>query len=144
MIVLDTTVLVYAKGADHPLRDWCRGLLAAIGDGLTEATTTVEVIQEFVHVRARRRGRADAAQLGRDYTDLLSPLLAVGGEDLRRGLDLYEQVESLDAFDAVLAGVAIGAGAAGLISADRAFASVPRLTYLDPSTTELSQLIADG
>jgi len=65
MIVLDTTVFVYAKGADHPLRDPCRELIAAIADERIEATTTAEVIGEFVHVRARRRGRGDAAALGR-------------------------------------------------------------------------------
>lgn len=77
MIVLDTTVLVYAKGAEHPLRDPCRDLVAAIADERIAATTTAEVIQEFVHVRARRRDRSDAAALGRDYAELLSPLLTI-------------------------------------------------------------------
>lgn len=45
MIVLDTTVLVYAKGAEHPLRDPCRDLVAAIADERIAATTTAEVIQ---------------------------------------------------------------------------------------------------
>ena len=57
MIVLDTTVLVYAKGAEHPLRDPCRQLVAAIAEGALQATTSVEVIQELVHVRACRRGQ---------------------------------------------------------------------------------------
>lgn len=45
MIVLDTTVLVYAKGAEHPLRDPCRDLVAAIADERIAATTTAEVCQ---------------------------------------------------------------------------------------------------
>jgi predicted nucleic acid-binding protein len=73
VILLDTTVLVYAKGQNHPLRDPCRELIEAVADRRIEATTSVEVIQEFVHVRARRRDRADAASLGRDYAELLSP-----------------------------------------------------------------------
>ena len=77
MIVLDTTVLVYAKGDDHPLRSPARELIEAIADQRIEATTTPEVIQEFVHVRARRRGREDAANLGRDFAELLSPLARV-------------------------------------------------------------------
>ena len=64
MIVLDTTVLVYAVGAEHPLRDPSRELVGAIADGVIEATTTIEVVQEFVHVRARRRDRQDAAATG--------------------------------------------------------------------------------
>jgi predicted nucleic acid-binding protein len=65
MIVVDTTVLVYAIGADHPLRDPCRRLVAAVGEGRVEATTTVEALQELVHVQARRRTRGDAARHGR-------------------------------------------------------------------------------
>ena len=143
MIVLDTTVLVYAKGADHPLRDPCRELLTAIGDERLEATTSAEVIQEFVHVRARRRDRADAAALGRDYADLLSPLLSVNREDLRRGLRIFEQFDGLGAFDAVLAASAAGAGASALVSADVAFADVPELHHLVPDAAGVSALLAD-
>ena len=60
MIILDTTILVYAIGGGHPLREPCRRVLRAHGDGLVTAATTVEVLQEFVHVFARRRDRATA------------------------------------------------------------------------------------
>jgi predicted nucleic acid-binding protein len=133
VIVLDTTVLVYAKGADHPLRDPCRELIAAIGSGDIEATTSVEAIQEFVHVRARRRDREDAAALGGDYADLLSPLLEVDRESLRSGLGLFERIESLGAFDAVLAAGAMAAGAAALVSADVGFSEVPGLVHVVPN-----------
>ncbi len=135
MIVLDTTVLVYAKGAEHPLRDPCRKLIEAIAANEIEATTTVEAIQEFVHVRSRRRDRSDAASLGRDYVELLSPLLPVTDEQLQQGLGLFERLERLGAFDAVLAAAAIAIDASALVSADEDFAAVPTLTYVraDPS-----------
>lgn len=142
MILLDTTVLVYAKGADHPLRDPCRELIAAIAAGELEATTSVEVIQEFVHVRARRRGRRDAAALGRDYAELLSPLLEITVEHLRRGLELFEGVEDLGAFDAVLAGAAIDAGMRALVSADAGFSEVPALAHTMPDAAGLAGLLS--
>lgn len=131
MIVLDTTVLVYAKGTAHPLRDPCRELVCAIADGRLAATTTVEVVQEFAHVRARRRGRTDAASLANDYVELLTPLLAVTAADLRTGLALFKRVESLGAFDAVLAATALGSPAT-LVSADTAFADIAELTHVVP------------
>jgi len=131
VIVLDTTVLVYATGAAHPLRDPCRELISAIADGRLAATTTVEVIQEFAHLRARRRGAADAAGLANDYVELLTPLLPVTAEELRAGLALFERVESLGAFDAVLALAAIGSPAT-LVSADTAFAGIAELTRAVP------------
>ena len=58
MIVIDTTVLSYAVGVEHLLRDPCIRLLRAHADGAIDAATTIEVVQEFVHVRARRRGKS--------------------------------------------------------------------------------------
>jgi predicted nucleic acid-binding protein len=139
MIVLDTTVLVYAKGADHPLREPCRELIEAISDGRIEGTTTAEVIQEFVHVRARRRGRSDAAALGTDYAELLSPLLSVTSQHLQRGLTLFEKSEELGAFDAVLAAAA--AHAEALVSADTDFSNVADLHHVIPDATGIASLL---
>ena len=58
---------------------------------------------------ARRRGRADAANLARDYADLLAPLLPVGEETLRRGLTLFERHPRVGAFAAVLAAASMDA-----------------------------------
>lgn len=138
--MLDTTVLVYAVGDDHALRDPARSLLAAAADGSLRATTTPEAIQEFAHVRARRRERADAAALAEGYADLLSPLLEVGEADLREGLRLFRRNAALGAFDAVLAAVALRAGATTLVSADRAFAGVRGLTFVDLNGLDAERL----
>jgi predicted nucleic acid-binding protein len=143
MIVLDTTVLVYAKGAHHPLRDPCRRLIDAISTGEVDATTTVEVIQEFVHVRALRRSRADAVALGEDYVELLAPLLTVDTEPLRRGLSLFEESEQVGAFDAVLAAAALDAGASALVSADRAFTSITALHHVVADAEGIERLLSD-
>jgi len=143
MIVLDTTVLVYAKGTDHPFRDPCRELVGAIAEGRVEATTTVEAIQEFVHVRARRRSRADAAAIGRDYAELLSPLLEVTREDLREGLDLFERNERLGAFDAVLAAAAAQSGASALVSTDAGFDDLAEVPHVVPDAAGVAELLGN-
>jgi hypothetical protein len=74
VIVVDTTVLVYAVGDVHEFREPCRQLVAAIQRGDVTATTTVEVIQDFALGRARRRTGADAAHLSDAYATMLSPL----------------------------------------------------------------------
>lgn len=132
MIVVDTTVLVYAVGDDHDLAAPCRQLINAIGDGRLRATTTAEAIQEFVHVRARRRTRRDAAALGRAYLDLLSPIMPVDERALTAGLRLFERLPALGSFDAVLAAATVLAGAQTLVSADKGFAGVHGLTWLQP------------
>ena len=142
MILLDTTVLVYAKGQDHPLREPCRDLIAAIARDELEATTTVEVIQEFVHVRARRRGRADAAALGRDYAALLTPLLSPDARALEEGLSLFERASGLGAFDAVLVASAANAGVSSVVSADTGFAGIAAVSHVVPDRAGVSGLLA--
>lgn len=140
MILVDTTVLAYAVGVEHPLREPCRRLLRAHGDRRVEAATTIEVIQEFVHVRARRRSRADAVALARHYVAAL-PLLATRAEDLDLGLGLFEQQTALGAFDSLLAAVALNQRVEAVVSADRAFAQVPDLSWVDPATPNLDHLL---
>lgn len=141
MIVLDTTVLVYAKGADHPLREPCRLLVEAVADGRLRATTTVEVIQEFAQMRARRCGRADAAALALDYAELLAPLTTPTERCLAEGLALFERSERLGAFDAVLAAAAATLGAIALVSADEAFAELESVRHVIPDRAGVASLL---
>jgi predicted nucleic acid-binding protein len=142
VIVLDTTVLVYAKGDDHPLRSPCRRLVEAAVSGGLSVTTTPEVIQEFAHVRARRRGRKDAAALARAYADVLAPLITIEEPHLRAGLLLYERYPDLGAFDAVLAASASLLGAEALVSADRAFGVLDFPRHVVPDDDGVRSLLA--
>ncbi len=141
MIVVDTTVLVYALGVDHPLREPCRQLVDGVRTGQVEATTTAEVIQELVHVRARHMPRGEAVRQGRAFVSLLSPLMRPTAADLADGLSLFEAHSRLAAFDAVLAAAAIGRGSEALISADLAFGDVAGLRHLVPGSREFDELL---
>ena len=130
MMLLDTTVLVYAVGGDHPLATPARDIIAKVRDGRERAHTTPEVIQEFAHVRARRRAREDAGAIATAYAAVLAPLQVVTGQHLSAGLQLWQQYPKLASFDAVLAAVAISLDAE-LVSADRAFGEVADLRWRD-------------
>ena len=141
MIVLDTTVLVYATGGEHPLREPCRHLIRLLADGDLRATTTIEVVQEYVHVRSRRVSRADAVLQARAYADLLGPLLVSHEAALMSGLEVFAASDRLGALDAVLTAVARSADASALVSADRAFAAVPGLRHVLPDEKGVQQLL---
>lgn len=131
MFILDTTVLVCAVGRDHALAEPARRLMVAIASGRLAATTTIEVIQEFAHVRARRRSRSDAAALAREYTTLLSPLIVTTTDDLERGLGLWADHQALGAFDSVLLAACARIGGQALITADRALTNIAGIPALD-------------
>lgn len=139
MILLDTSVLVYAVGVDHPLREACRQVVSAVGDGRLAATTTVEVLQEFAHVRSRRRSRADAASLVERYAVLLAPLITVDLDDLALGMREFREHAQLGAFDAVLAAVAQRREhLRGLVSADPAFSGITALVHVNPADDDFA------
>lgn len=141
MIVLDTTVLVYAVGDEHRFRDPCRRLLSAVGAGVVVASTTPEVIQEFAHVRARRRTSTDAIELAEAYADLLAPLLVVDEQGLREGLRLFGEHPQLGSFDSVLVATASTGGAVAVVSADAAFGDVTGVRHVVPDDEGISALL---
>ena len=140
-MVLDTTVLVFAVGAEHPFREPCRQLISAAEDGSVELRTTVEVLQEFIHVRAHRRDREDAVALGRSYLTLLAPMLSTEETHLRAALAIYRGTPRIGMFDAVLASVALDNGAT-LISADVGFSTVSGLTHVVPTNAGVAGLLS--
>jgi predicted nucleic acid-binding protein len=140
LIVVDTTVLVYAVGDNHSLRDSCRSLIDLVAEGRVRATTTVEVVQEFAHVRSRRRPRDDAVRNARSYAVGLSPLISPDSEDLMEGLTLYEASPRIGAFDAVLAAAAKRRGWA-LVSTDDGFSEISGLVHLNPALPEFLQIV---
>ena len=130
MILLDTTVLIYAFGTEHELDEPARRLVAAIADGRLRATATVAVIEEFVHVHSRYSSRSEAVKLGSRYIDLLGPLVFSSENALRRSLQLFDRHREIGAFDAVLAATAMEVGVEALVSGDGGFASIPALPFV--------------
>jgi predicted nucleic acid-binding protein len=144
VIILDATILVYAVGSDHGLRAPSRALVELVRDGEVGASTTVEVIQEFAHVCARRRPRPEAATRAREYARGLAPLIRPDEDDLFEGLGLFKDSDDLGPFDGVLAATALRREWA-VASADHSFGQVDGLVYLDPSSpTFLDDVRAAG
>jgi predicted nucleic acid-binding protein len=141
VILLDTSVLVYAVGIEHPLRDPCRRVLAAQRAGAIDAAVTVEIIQEFTHARTRRHRRADAVAVARDYAASLRVLQATAA-DLDRGLDIFVAHPDLGMFDSIVAAVALNHGATALISTDGGFGSISGLRWVNPATPDLDTIVA--
>ena len=144
VIFIDTTVLVYAVGGEHHYKGTCLEILDHVSSDRLQATTTPEAIQEFAHVHARRRPRPDAMNLATRFSELLGPLRCSEEDHLTEGLELWTRHESLGAFDAVLAAVALDSKHAALVSADKAFAQVPGLHHVLPDADGIVDLIGSN
>lgn len=132
---------MYTSGDDHALKAPCTQIMALVAEGKLEAVTTPEAIQEFAHVFARRRGRRAAFERATAYATLLAPLRVSQPGHLEVGLQIWSDNEHLGAFDAVLAAIALDTNYQTLVSADRAFDSIPGLNVVYPDATGVASLV---
>jgi hypothetical protein len=130
---IDTNVFLYALGADHAHRAACQSIIELMANGRLSGESSVEVLQEFLHVRLRRAGdRPEALARAEELAVLCRPLHAFEPHDLRRALELARRHEHLGARDAVHAATALNRGIDAIVSADRHFDGIPGLDRVDP------------
>jgi predicted nucleic acid-binding protein len=131
-VFLDANVFLYAVGGEGPHRQPCRDLLQAVGDGGLEAVTNTEVLQEIVHVRARRLGIKDAVVAVRAASDLVREVLPVKREDVLEACKLLERHHGLGARDALHAAVMKNGSIHLLVSVDGDFDVLKEIRRLNP------------
>lgn len=127
----DTLVFVYAVGKDHPYREPCRRVVELAAAGRVRGDASVELVQEFLHVRHRATGDRASASMEARWVAALCTLHPVELEDVRLALTLFETVDGLHARDAVHAACALNRGIDAILSADTVFDRVPGLQRID-------------
>jgi predicted nucleic acid-binding protein len=129
----DTSIFVYALGAEHPYREPCRKIVRRAAAGDLQGEASVDLLQELVHQRTRRTGdRLGAAKAARNVATLAwwHPLEP---NDVQRGIDLFEMHEGLGSRDAVFAALAINRGIGAILTTDGAFDEIAGLERIDPA-----------
>jgi predicted nucleic acid-binding protein len=129
-LFIDTAVLMYAAGADHPLRAPSVRIIKQVRDGELDGVISAEVIQEIFH-RFVAIHRPDlGTTLARDALDLFAPVLPVTHGVMDRMPALVERYPSLAARDLVHVATCLEHGVGELVSPDRGFDSVSEIRRL--------------
>ncbi len=132
-VFVDTAVIMYAAGSEHPLRDPSSRILAMIGSGDLDAVTSTEVVQEIAH-RFVAVGRRDIAErLSADALDLFAPVLPITHAVARRLPDLIARYPGLAARDLIHVATCQHEGISEIVSPDRGFDMVAGMRRLDPT-----------
>jgi predicted nucleic acid-binding protein len=131
-VFVDTSVIMYAAGADHPLRASCVAVITAVDEGGLEAVTSAEVAQEILHryLAIRRPDIADA--LARSTLDTFAPVLPITHALMRRVPDLARRYPALSARDAIHVATCIHEGITEIVSTDRGFDQVAEVRRIAP------------
>lgn len=128
----DTNVFIYAVGRDHAYREPCRRIIELARTRRLQGDASVEMVQEFAHVRARHVARDQAALDTRSVVGLcrLHPL---GEREFDVALRLFERQPTLSMRDAIHAATATLRGIDAILSVDRGFDTVDGLERIDPA-----------
>lgn len=129
-LFIDTTVLTYAAGGQHPHRAASRALLDRAARGEVELHTSVEAIQELLFHRLRRAEPSEAIAQALSAHDLCR----VHPFDEAVTARMFELVaeSQIRGRDAVHAATALEHGFTEIVTTDRDFDAVPGLARLDP------------
>ncbi len=131
-VFVDTSVIMYAAGREHPMRDACVRIMHAIDERTIEATTSTEVVQEVLH-RFLSINRPDIARsLASSTLDTFAPVLPITHALMRRVPDLAARYPSLAARDLIHVATCIHEGITEILSTDRGFDAVQEVRRIPP------------
>lgn len=129
---LDTTVFIYATGRDHPLREPCRRLLALLPQRGIQPDVSIELLQEYVHVRTRGGIGRDQAQAESNHVVAMCRVHDLTMGRMQLALRLFVGNDSLGMTDAIHAATAVSNLADVIVTPDRDFDGIEGLKRLDP------------
>lgn len=131
-VFVDTAVIMYAGGGDHPLRAPCVAVMDAIDSGRLEAVTSVEVVQEILHRFLSIRQPEIAMTMATVALSTFAPVLPITHALMRRVPDLVRRYPTLSARDVIHVATCVHEGIAEIISTDRGFDQVSELRRIPP------------
>ncbi len=125
---IDANPIVYSA-TEGPARDSCLRVLAAVAAGEADGRTSSAVLEEAWHVSLRQyRGELDGVV--RSALTIFAPLVPVTERSFEAALGL--ELSALGANDRLHVGTCMVEGIETVLTADRAFDSVPGIRRVDP------------
>jgi predicted nucleic acid-binding protein len=132
---VDTTIFMYAVGAESRFKDPCARILRAGAADRVVLVTSAETLQEVLH-RYRSIGRQADIQTTLDaITASVKHILPVTADDVEEARRLGDRTRGdsrVSARDLVHSAVARRQGLREILTVDAGFASIPGVVVVDP------------
>lgn len=131
-VFIDTSVIMYAAGSEHPHRAACRSVLERVADGSLDAVTSTEVVQEILHRFAR--GRRDVGErMARGVLELFGELISVDRPTILGTVTLFSEHAQLPARDALHVATCLSRAIGEIVSVDTHFDAVTVVRRIEPA-----------
>jgi hypothetical protein len=132
LILVDSNIIMYAAGAEHPYKGPSVAFLESVAEGKVEATIDAEVLQEILH-RYRALNRWTDGRKVYDLARRIFPtVLPVTVEILDRARILLDEYDGLMARDALHAAVVETNSLEAICSYDTDFDRITTIVRTEP------------
>lgn len=132
MILIDTNVIMYAAGAEHPHKRPSVRLLEQVASSDVEAIINAETLQEILHRYRSIKRWTDGRKVYDLARQIFPEIIPVTSEVLDQARRLLDMNARLMARDALHAAVVIGEGLDAICSYDRDFDGIPGVRRIEP------------
>jgi predicted nucleic acid-binding protein len=133
LILIDTNVLMYVAGREHPHRADSVALLQRVASGELDAAIDAEVLREILH-RYRNLGRWEDGRRVYDLVRALVPdVVDIDATTMDRAAWLMGRYATLTARDAVHAAATLEVGAEALCTWDTDFDAIGEIRAIRPT-----------
>ena len=121
MKLIDTNIIIYSLGKEHPLKEPCRSFIAKIASGVIAANIDVEVLQEVLYVYAYRNERIKGIAACRYLLDIFPNPFPISKNEISLAISFMDKYPSIVFRDAIHAAVVVNNKLKGIISEDSDF-----------------------
>ena len=129
---LDTNVLMYAVGTEHPLKKPSLEILRKVKDGEITAVTDTEVFQEIAYRYWAQKKWSLATEVLKKYQYLFSEIFSVERQHLEIYYELLSEYPVLSPRDAIHIAVMKSHHLKNICTMDKAFKKIPFLKVCFP------------
>lgn len=131
--LLDTNIVIYALGRDHPYREPCRAIMNQLEGHPHDYAADAEMLQEVLYVFSNRKDIETGVSAVLRLLDLFPHVIPITGSEIAVAARLIGQPPQLSIRDAIHAAVALEHGLEGIVTADKVFDHIPGVRRFDPT-----------
>jgi len=131
-VFLDTNIIMYALGKEHPLKAPCRRYLEKIKDGELLVVSNTEVLQEILHLYFSIR-MPDVAEAALDaFKTFCREIYPIRLSEIEKAYTLLKEFPSISARDAIHAATMLNNRIEKILSVDPHFDAIRGIKRIGP------------
>ncbi len=132
MILVDTNILMYAAGSEHPNKKPSIRTLESVADGTLDAALDAEVLQEILHRYRALNWWHEGRRVFDAARKIFAVVLPVTADILDGARELLDEHSGVSARDALHASLVKNHELDGICSFDTAFDAIDWLRRVEP------------